>query len=416
MNKQTVHAKHIFSDLSIDHLELIKTIVEGNSPTRECLILNSLFGRSKTDTLTRELNDAGIVDIEKTESPGKGRKPFRYTMSRSVGNFIGMELNPSYDRFVLTDYNGTVIESAEYESSMDQNDPFISVHKNLERFLNGDGDRPERVWAIGMGIQGLSDTDPGLIKQILFDPDEFDETIKKRIEDELSLPVFMDWPKVLLHARDLRRAPMDGARIVIDALLDYGTGIGIFIDNEYFTGETGFAGGLGHIIMPGNERTCYCGNTGCMRTLVSFRGICTEALSRLGKSEGSTIGSSLDTKTLSGPHFEQGVRQIIDLALKQDKLCINLVYDIGAEVGRQLATVITLLNPGALVIHSNLVHAGDIFTAPLTMMIRRNAFASSLEKLRTEFRTIDPYAFAEGGALHAIRSFTNELVERSRAR
>ena len=405
--------------LDRDHFDLLRTVMFASLPTREWLIEISPWGRSKTDALLKELTNRHLLDVEKQDSNSKGRKPFVYRVARSVGCFIGAEINPAYDRFTVVDPNMAVFHREQRPSSMEKTDPFSALHRNLSGVLESCGASPESVWALGVGIQGLSDADPGFLKELLFHPEEYHSSIQSSVESEFGIPVFITWPKVLLYLKESFDSSLPAKRNFVNVLLDYGTGLGIFVDGKYYEGESGFAGGFGHVVIPNNERLCYCGNTGCLRTLVSFRGICQEALSRLERDSGSPISSALDAQKLRGPYYDEGVEAIIEHAVReQDKLCINLLYDIGATVGAVLAGVVSILNPGLLIIHSNLARAGEIFTSPLRMMIRKQAFTSTLSALAVEFRTIDAYAFSDGGAIHAARelmaAFEQQVREQAR--
>ncbi len=48
-------------------------------------------------------------------------------------------------------------------------------------------------------------------------------------------------------------------------------GGGIVIDGKIRRGLNGNAGEFGHIVIPGNEKKCTCGKTGCIETLLSGR-------------------------------------------------------------------------------------------------------------------------------------------------
>lgn len=52
-----------------------------------------------------------------------------------------------------------------------------------------------------------------------------------------------------------------------------GVGMGIVINNKLYSGETGFAGELGHTIIVPNGRKCVCGNQGCLETYISDKGV-----------------------------------------------------------------------------------------------------------------------------------------------
>ena len=168
------------------------------------------------------------------------------------------------------------------------------------------------------------------------------------------------------------------------------------------------SGQIGHLIVPENRRRCYCGNVGCLRTLVSFQAICIQAREDLERG----MTSSIDPSRLQGPDFHDGAEHIIDKALENDKLCINLIHNVGRYLGTALASAITILNPRRIIIHSNFVRAGDIFTAPVKLNIQRNTLDASIGQLEIDFAALKPYTVAEGGALFALKKHLDSYVER----
>jgi predicted NBD/HSP70 family sugar kinase len=148
---------------------------------------------------------------------------------------------------------------------------------------------------------------------------------------------------------------------------------------------------------------------GCLRTLVSYQAVCAQAAESLDRG----IISSIDPSKIEGPDFCEGVEHIIDMALRNDKLSINLIHDVGNYLGTALAGVITIVNPGTIIIHSNFVRAGDIFTAPVKLSIQRNTLDASISRLEIAFTPLRPFTVAEGAALFALMRRL-ELLKRQR--
>ena len=67
-----------------------------------------------------------------------------------------------------------------------------------------------------------------------------------------------------------------------------------------------------------------------------------------------------------------------------------------------------------IIIHSNFVRAGDIFTAPVKINIQKNTLDASISRLKIEFTALMPYTVPEGGALFALqRLLDSHAAERS---
>lgn len=87
------------------------------------------------------------------------------------------------------------------------------------------------------------------------------------LEEALGVPVFINRDVNLLMLCDIRRhgLPTDG--VIVGCYIGTGLGNAICVGGELLSGKNGVAGELGHIPVVGNDRTCGCGNTGCMETL-----------------------------------------------------------------------------------------------------------------------------------------------------
>jgi len=139
-----------------------------------------------------------------------------------------------------------------------------------------------------------------------------------------------------------------GAGVVFAAIIGTGTGAGIAIDGRVLTGPNQLAGEWGHNPLPWREPAdpwpdCYCGQQGCIETVVSGPGLAAEHKARTGRS-------------LSA---EQ-----IALAAAQG----NAVYAATIErwqhrMARALAHVINLLDPDVIVLGGGLSRVASTYAA-----------------------------------------------------
>lgn len=102
------------------------------------------------------------------------------------------------------------------------------------------------------------------------------------LEKRLDLPVFVDRDVNFILAHDIHSQRLDpeGRRTILGCYLGTGFGNSLYIGGRFHLGAHGSAGELGHIPLYGVEKTCPCGQTGCVETLVSGRylqSLCEEA-------------------------------------------------------------------------------------------------------------------------------------------
>ncbi len=386
---------------------VILTLLRNPNLTRSAIAERIGFGLSKTDSLLRGLYGRGYLRIREAEVSAKGRRPFMYSVVPDLVYFVGAELHVVYDRIVIMDFAGDVIHSAEYPSSYAAEDVVASVLRNVTMTIEDSKVERSRISALGISLHGIIDYTEGLIHRILYSGEEIELDVKTPLSQALSIPVFVAQSRILVLYREKGPAIFDLKGVTVNLYHGYGLGVGLFIDGNFFRSSTGMAGQIGHVPVPGNDKPCYCGNIGCLRTLVSYKGICERAEEELAKGYVSII----DPERLKGPKYENGVNHIIDCALRQDKVSVALIHETSELLGNALAQVVNLFNPDRLFVHTNLVRAGELFTAPLRLYTQRNSLSSSFACLEFEFTTLAPFAVAEGGAFFALCEFAGSKGE-----
>ena len=121
--------------------------------------------------------------------------------------------------------------------------------------------------------------------------------------------------------------------------VSWGLGMGVIVDGKLYYGKSGFSGEFGHIPVFDNEVICHCGKKGCLETEASGSYIHKRFLEKI--SEGNS--SILDKKVKKGDSIT--LEDILDAALNDDILAIELIEEVGNNLGKQIAGLINLFNP-----------------------------------------------------------------------
>ena len=137
-----------------------------------------------------------------------------------------------------------------------------------------------------------------------------------------------------------------GAAVVFAAILGTGTGAGIAVHGRVLTGPNGLAGEWGHNPLPwapADEArpACYCGQVGCVETLVSGPGLAADHQGRHGG--GLTA------------------LQIASAAAAGDAACADSLARWQQRLARGLAAVINLLDPDVIVLGGGLSRMADTY-------------------------------------------------------
>jgi fructokinase len=138
-----------------------------------------------------------------------------------------------------------------------------------------------------------------------------------------------------------------GADVVFAAILGTGAGAGIAVHGRVLSGPNGLAGEWGHNplpwAVPGEDPSfdCYCGQRGCIETLLSGPGLAREHR-----------------------HFggaELSAAQIAAAAEQGDDACQATLQRYCSRLARALASVINLLDPDVIVLAGGLSKIGVLY-------------------------------------------------------
>ena len=139
-----------------------------------------------------------------------------------------------------------------------------------------------------------------------------------------------------------------GAGVVFAAILGTGTGAGIAVRGQVLTGPNGLAGEWGHNPLPWAKSgtdpawVCYCGQRGCIETLISGPG--------LARDHARRHGGTLDAAAIAAG------------AAQGDEACSDTLSRHASRLARALAGVINLLDPEVIVLGGGLSNMQHLYT------------------------------------------------------
>lgn len=146
-------------------------------------------------------------------------------------------------------------------------------------------------------------------------------------------------------------------------MVTVGTGIGggIVLGGELQRGAHGMGAELGHLRLVRNGQFCGCGRTGCWEQYASGNALVrtTRQLAVKRRKEANILLSFGD----GTPEGIRG-RDITAAAKKGDPVAIDAFKEIGKWLGRGMAEVSALLDPGCFIVGGGVIDAGDLLLEP----------------------------------------------------
>jgi predicted NBD/HSP70 family sugar kinase len=305
------------------------------------------LSRTTVSSLVTKLLEEGVV-VERTDSvrtapsPGGGRPPTMLTLVPSTGGFVGIDFGRESVRVAIANRVGDLLADARSDrlEVAHQATEALAVGERMVAALLAEADLPPgRVIGVGVAVSAPVRSDlPGFVSGVIF-PAWSDIDIADVLASRLGLPVHLGNDANLGALAEATFGAGRGVRNILYVMLSEGIGGGVIIDGSIYKGQAGTAGELGHVVVNPEGQVCRCGNRGCLATVAG----------------GAALTGAL--RQTHGPDIT--LDDVITLLHEGDSGAVRLVADAGRAVGRALAGMCSLLDPGLVIIGGELAPAGE---------------------------------------------------------
>ena len=317
-----------------------------------------------TNLLNDLIHDGMVQDNGKIDSSG-GRKPNLYGLISDSVLFIGVDVKKNHINIGLTDLSKNILKISEkIPYQLDNTKESLEILCALINQFIKDGPAPkEKILGIGINLSGRINHTSGYSYSFFYFEEE---PLTKIIESKVGISVFLENDTKAMACGEFSHGGIAKAeKDVLFLNLDYGIGLGIFIDGKIYYGKSGYAGEFGHIPLFDNEILCHCGKKGCLETEASGW-----ALTRMFKEkikEGSTSILTTTKKNIDDIEMDD----IIFAANNDDVLAIELIGKIGSNIGRGIALLINIFNPELVILGGSLAATEEFIRLPIKSAINK---------------------------------------------
>ena len=311
-----------------------------------------------------ELIEDGIVmDFGKMETPG-GRRPNIYGLNQSSGYFIGVDISQKRVHIGLINFKGDLIDE-QMDISFEEAHPherFERLCEIIEDFMSHTVVPKDKILSIGINISGRVNPQTGHSYSFFY----FDERpLTEMFEEKLGIDVSIDNDSRAMAYGEYIKGRVQAEKNIIYVNVGWGLGLGIIVNGQLYYGKSGFSGEFGHITAFENEILCHCGKKGCLETEASGSALYRKFLEKLHNGQSSLLTQQKENED------EITLNDIIDVALQEDILAIELIEEVGNTLGKHVAGLINLFNPELVIIGGTLANVGDYLILPLRSAIKK---------------------------------------------
>lgn len=293
------------------------------------------------------IEDKIISEIDKVNLHSKGRKTVRYGVGAERYYFLGVNVAHFEISIALIDLSGHVVSEDRNHDFRFENshDALDTICRYIIDFVNStENVDMSMIKACNINLSGRVNSKKGTSGTIF----NFEETTSTPLVDivseKLSIRVFIENDTKAMTYGEYYSGLNRTYKNMCFVNIGWGLGLGLIIDGKLYYGKDGYSGEFGHMYLYDNNILCHCGKKGCLETEVSGRAIVRKLTERISAGESSLLSAKVRSgKTITNSDILAAVE-------KEDALCIELVTEMGKELGRQLAGIVNILNPEVIVI------------------------------------------------------------------
>jgi len=331
----------------------------------------------KTTNLIAELIEEGIIsDYGKFESTG-GRKANLYGLIGDAGFILGVDVKKYYINIGLLNFKKQLVSQKnriafKLENTAESLNQLIQI---IQNFIKDVGVKKEKILSLGINLSGRINHTKGY-SYTFFHFQE--EPLSEIIQEKIGIKTYLDNDSRAMAFGEFCNGEVNTEKNVLFVNLDYGIGLGILIDGKVYYGKSGFSGEFGHIPFFNNEIICHCGKKGCLETEASGNALLRKFKEKI--KQGYTSSVLKKNKRVE----EITLTDIILAAQSEDVLIIELLEEIGENLGKGLAVLIDVFNPELIILGGTLSEKGEYLKLPTKSSI--NKYSLSLVNSDTEIK------------------------------
>jgi len=387
-----------------------KTPLFQYSETIKCLYYNKVItstdiseftGKSipYTTKVLNELIKEGYVEEKGFANSSGGRKPINYSLIADTHCILSVAVDQYSAQMVVIDMSNNFISDVvhfNFDLKRLKADAFL---KFIQNFIKDMPINKTAILGMVVTMPGFVDIENGMNHSFLKLPDQ---SLVEYLEEKLSIAVFLDNNSTAIALGEQKFGVAAHVKNLMVLNLGYGIGLGMIVDNRVFRGDNGFAGEFSHIPVFNNGKLCTCGKRGCLETETSFTAIIANAIAGIKQGQ---VTSLSDYAQLDAKH-------IVAEAIRGDVFAVKLISEAAYHVGRGLAILIHLMNPGAILLSGIGSQVGKIWMAPIQQAINEHCIPMLKDGTELFVSNLDSKAQLMGGAVIMVENFGKNLEEK----
>lgn len=314
--------------------------------------------------LVGELLSEGFLQDEGKIGTTGGRRPNTYGLNPDAGYFVGVDVARHHFHMAVCNFRGEIvhfIQDIEFVLEASE-ESFKNMSHLIRSEVTGIGISWEKVLGVGVSLSGRVNPEKGYSLTYFVSEDI---PLTASLTQELGVPVSVENDSRAMTYGEYMMLGKDAGKDFIFINLGWGLGMGMILDGRLYYGKSGFSGEIGHFPLLDNDIICRCGKVGCLETGASGSALHRMMLEKLRQGRKSS---------LSEVYSEKGdieLEEILQAIREEDVLAIECIGEIGETLGRGIAGIINIFNPGTVIVGGRLIVGKDYLRLPIKTAVNR---------------------------------------------
>lgn len=351
---------------------------------------------SLTMKLVAELVEDGIL-IEKGLAPSSGgRRPQTHSLRPDTFYLVAVAMDQFVSRIVILDANrGAVAPVRQIELHLADNLQSLDMLTGaIQQYIAEAPIDKSKILGIGIGMPGFINAEKGANFTFL------GTNVGTHIKEQTGYPTFIENDSSTIAIAEIKYGQAIQEKNAMILNLSWGIGLGMILEGKLFRGNDGFAGEFSHIPLFKNGKLCSCGKTGCLETETSLSYMIKKAKSEIR----SGRATYLTKIPLDDSDHEAIARQFIEAAILGDTLVIEIISSVAYNIGRGIAILMHLINPGKVILSGRMAGAGRVWLAPIQQAINEFCIPKLVSNTKIELSKLNHEAEIIGAATLVIEN------------
>ncbi len=364
MNTSFLQKSYDGSKINSLKKEIIRLFIAGGNFSITDLSKEMSLSVPTVTKLIGELINEGFVSDFGKQGTNGGRKPNVYGLNPNAGYFVGVDITKDSIALGLITFKGQLIEYAGNKEFVLENtiQSLDALCKIINNFIDHLSVSRKKIFSVGINLSGRVNSESGFSYSFLF---LGEKPLSMMIEEKIDCNVFIENDSRAMTYGEFMNCQEEGKRNMLYVNASWGLGLGIIIDSKLYYGKSGFSGEFGHFPFFENEIICRCGKRGCLETGASGSALHRMFMEKLKEGRVSMLSQKF------GEGADITIDDIMDAIQKEDVLAIEIIENIGNELGKALAGLINIFNPELLIIGGTLSKAKDSLLLPIKSAINK---------------------------------------------